>query len=203
MVAAELYRRLSETICQGGTIMRAMLVFTATACCCLSSTADAQRADTGGFTPMIEFSAGVGGDTLAELTFTDGSSQDINAGDGLTVSAGLIQRVSEKFRIKYTLGYKFSTSAAENLDVWKSVIPVDVLPFYQSGNHRFGAGLTYHISPQLDIDDFGTVKFDDAPGFIVEYGYKAFSLAYTGVDYDINGASFDASNIMLRFALGF
>lgn len=125
------------------------------------------------------------------------------AGDGLTISGGLVHRISDKFEVKYALGYKFSTSAAENLDVWKSVMPLDIVPFYHSGNHRFGAGLTYHISPELEIDGFDSVKFDNAAGFVVEYGYKAFSIAYAGVDYEINGASYDASNIMLRMVLGF
>lgn len=170
--------------------------------CCLCSMANAQRANVGGIMPIFEFSAGMGGDTLAELTFVGGGSQDINAGDGLTLSGGLVQKFSDHFEIKYTAGYKFSTSAADNMDVWKSVFPLEVVPSYRSGDHRFGAGLAYHLSPQLKIDG-DTAKFDNAPGFIVEYGYKIFSIAYTDVDYKINGASFDASNLMLRFVIGF
>lgn len=182
--------------------MRMLQFIVVIAGCCLCSIASAQRADAVGITPIFEFSAGMGGDTLAELSFVGGGSQDINAGDGLTLSGGLIQELSDHFEIKYTLGYKFSTSAAENLDVWKSVFPLEVVPSYRSGNHRFGAGLAYHLSPKLKIDG-DTAKFDNAPGFVVEYGYKIFSIAYTDVDYEINGASFDASNVMLRFVIGF
>jgi hypothetical protein len=182
--------------------MRKWEFIVATAACFVWSMASAQSAEPSRITPIVEFSAGMGGDTLAELTFTDGDSQDINAGDGLTVAGGLIQKVADSFEIKYTLGYKFSTSAAENLDVWKSVFPLDVVPSYRSGSHRVGVGLTYHISPKLKVDD-DTLRFDNAPGVTVEYAYKFFSIAYTDVDYEINGVSFDASNVMLRAVFGF
>ena len=150
-----------------------------------------------------EISVSIGGDTLAELYFTDGSSQSIDAGNGATFSVGLLQHLSESYGIKYAIGWKGSWSAAENLDVQKSAIPFDLVPYYQSGKHRIGAGLTYHIAPELYIQTLGTSKFDDATGFIVEYGYAGFTLAYTGIDYSIAGTDFDASNVGLRYTLEF
>ncbi len=167
----------------------------------LASAADAGPADS--HTWIGEVSVSIGGDTLAELYFTDGSSQSIDAGNGATFSVGLLQHLSKSYGIKYAIGWKGSWSAAENLDVQKSAIPLDLVPYYQSGKHRFGAGVTYHIAPELYIETLGTSEFDDATGFIVEYGYAGFTLAYTGIDYSIAGTDFDASNVGLRYTLEF
>lgn len=156
-----------------------------------------------GFNWFGEMSAGLGGDTLATLEFTNGESQDLDAGDGVTLSVGAVQRLSKTLGVRYAIGYKVSFSAADNLDVRKSAIPVDVVPFYQAGKHRFGVGATYHLSPEFRISGVGNASFDDAFGYIVEYGYHIFTLAYTDVDYSVDGIDFDASNIGFRVTLGF
>jgi len=168
-----------------------------------SGPALADQSPSRAYTWIAEVSVAIGGDTLATLEFTNGSSQDIDAGNGVTFSGGLLQHLSDSYGIKYAIGWKGSWSAAENLDVQKSAIPIDVVPFYRNGQHRVGAGLTYHISPELDIETFGTATFDDSTGYIVEYGYAGFTLAYTGIDYTIDGVDFDASNIGLRYSFGF
>lgn len=150
-----------------------------------------------------EISAGLGGDTLATLYFEDGGSQDLDAGDGVTLSIGLAQHISQNFGVRYALGYKMSFSAADNLDVRKSAIPIDIVPYYRSGQHRLGAGVTYHLSPEFYMETFGTTEFDGATGLVVEYGYAGFTLAYTDIDYSIDGVDVDASNIGLRYSFGF
>lgn len=150
-----------------------------------------------------EISGGLGGDTLATLYFVDGEKQDLDAGDGVTLSIGAAQHFSRNFGVKYAVGYKMSFSAAENLDVRKSTIPIDIIPYLRSGQHRFGAGLTYHLSPEFYMESYGTVEFDSATGYVVEYGFAGFTLAYTDIDYSVEGVDFDASNIGLRYTFGF
>ncbi len=180
------------------------LAATLAAIACLSSgTVLAQERPSSGTTWIGEVSVAGGGDTLATLYFTDGSSQDIDAGNGVTFSVGMLQHLSRDYGIKYAIGWKGSWSAANNLDVQKSSIPIDIVPYYRSGQHRFGAGLAYHVSPELYIETLGTSEFDNASGYIVEYGYAGFTLAYTGIDYSIGGVDFDASNIGLRYTFGF
>lgn len=169
----------------------------------MSGVSPAYAAPSNGHTWIGEVSVSMGGDTLAELYFTDGSSQSIDAGNGATFSVGLLQHITKSYGIKYAIGWKGSWSAANNLDVQKSAIPFDLVPYYQSGQHRFGVGLTYHIAPELYIETLGTSEFDAATGFLVEYGYAGFTLAYTGIDYSIAGVDFDASNVGLRYTFGF
>jgi len=53
------------------------------------------------------------------------------------------------------------------------------------------------------METFGTLEFESATGYILEYGYAGFSLAYTNIDYSVDGVDFDASNIGLRYSFGF
>lgn len=183
--------------------MKSILAILLTASILSPSIALSQSSSDKSLTWIGEISAGLGGDTLATLNFQDGSSQDLDAGDGVTLSVGALQHLSSSFGIKYAIGYKMSFSAADNLDVRKSAIPIDIVPYFRSGQHRLGAGLTYHMSPDFYMETFGTVDFDDATGYIVEYGIRGFTVAYTGIDYSVNGFDFDASNIGIRYSFGF
>ena len=52
--------------------------------------------------------------------------------------------------------------------------PLELIPFYNFGDHRLGAGISHHLSAELELEDFlgPDVEFDDATGWLVEYDYS-------------------------------
>jgi hypothetical protein len=73
---------------------------------------------------------------------------------------------------------------------------LELIPFYNIRNHRFGAGLSYHFSPELDLGELDgpKVEFDDALGWLIEYDYSfsgwqsggfVVGLRYLWIDYKV------------------
>ena len=150
--------------------------------------------------PFYEFALSYGGDTVGTIVFVGGGQQDIETGNGITAGGGLIHRITDSFGIKYTAGYKVSFSMASNADVMKSVLPIEILPYYRRGAHRFGVGLSHHLSPKIDWDWIApTTNFDDATGVVFEYAWKRLSFSYTDMDYESGPSTFDASHFSVKY----
>lgn len=150
--------------------------------------------------PFYEFALSYGGDTVGTILFVSGGTQDIETGNGIAAGGGLIHRITDSFGIKYTAGYKVSFSAASNADVMKSVLPIEILPYYRRGDHRFGVGLSHHLSPKIDWDWIApTTNFDDATGVVFEYAWKRLSFSYTDMDYESAPNTFDASHFSVKY----
>jgi hypothetical protein len=151
--------------------------------------------------PFYEFALSYGGDAVGTILFVDGGSQDVDSGNGITAGGGVIHRITSSFGIKYTVGYKVSFSAASNADVTKSVVPIDIVPYYRRGDHRFGIGLSHHLSPKIDWDWLApTMNFDDATGVTLEYAFKRFSFSYTDIDYELGPAAVDAGHFTFKYS---
>jgi hypothetical protein len=154
--------------------------------------------------PFWEVGLAYGGDTVGSIIFVSGDEQDIKAGDGFSFGGGVVQRINDRFGIKYTASYKISFSAASNADVVKSVLPIDVVPYYRIGDHKFGLGLSMHLSPKVDWDWLAPeTDFDDAMGLTFEYAYRRFSFSYTDIDYETATEKFDAGHVSFKFTSKF
>ncbi|MEJ2693905.1 MAG: hypothetical protein P8166_12850, partial [Candidatus Thiodiazotropha sp.] len=100
---------------------------------------------------------------------------------------------------------------AENGSVSFSRIPLEFMGLYNSGPHTLGAGLTYHLSPELDLSDMGLGSYDadNALGLVLMYEYTfqgnfALGLRYTDISYDFEGVEdVDGSNVGLLMELKF
>jgi hypothetical protein len=150
--------------------------------------------------PFYEFAASYGGDPIGTILFVGGNTQEIDSGNGLSAGGGFLHRITDSFGMKYTAAYKVSFSAASNADVMKSVLPIEILPYYQNGDHRFGAGLAYHVSPKVDWDWLmPTSSFDDATGVVVEYAWKRLSFSWTDIDYENATTSVDAGHFSVKY----
>ncbi|HJR71035.1 MAG TPA: hypothetical protein VKA43_13410 [Gammaproteobacteria bacterium] len=150
--------------------------------------------------PFYEFGLTLGGDAVGTVVFVGGGGEDINAGDSLTAGGGFIHRITDSFGIKYTAVYKVWTSTATNADVLSTALPLQILPYYQSGDHRFGVGVSHHLSPKIDWDWLDTTdRFDDATGVVFEYAWKRLSFSYTHMDYESGPATFDASHFSVKY----
>jgi len=180
------------------------------ACSLLMATAlpSAHAAPSAGWGFVLEGDAEYGGDDIATVSFTDGSDQDIKAGQGVTLALGAHYRNSAEspFSVRGTVGYKFVTTAASNAD-----INIGRTVFEVVGNYLWptgwwaAAGLTHHSSIKFDGDGFtDDVKFDDATGPTFEVGWRWFALTYTKLDYtDPFGGEWDASSLGLTLTTKF
>lgn len=141
--------------------------------------------------------ADFGGETLVDVTYSDGSQSSIDAGQGFSLSGGLMYALVEEqsydFDLQATIGYKFaSITEATNASLDYTRIPLDLLFFYHSkdGSWRLGGGVTYHTGVSLEgsgITAAATTDFDDSLGYIIEMDYiteKYFiGMRITSIDY--------------------
>ena len=156
------------------------------------------------FTPLVEGALELGGDDLFAVYFTNGSSQEIQAGQGGTLAVGVEGRpvASLPVAVRGTVGFKFVGTAADNANIYFTRIPVELVARYEhAGGVHAGVGATAHLFNRLHGDDFLDDKtFDAAFGPTVEVGWKWVALTYTSLSYtDEQGNTFDAAAPGLSF----
>lgn len=143
-----------------------------------------------------------GGDELAEveLYYDDDShhDEDLRAGELLTIAAGIVVYFPlPSWSLQTSIGYHSDEVGDYNDDIMFDRYPLELIPFYNFSKHRIGAGLSYHISPELDLKEIGgpKVEFDDALGWLVEYDYSfsgwendgvVLGVRYLWIDYDVD-----------------
>ena len=162
------------------------------------STAQADDAWAPGTTHMVlDAGLGFGGDKIATVTFTDGSSKSLNAGDGVFVDFGGQHNFdATNWSLKATLGFDIDAVAAKNANISFSRLPLDVLAIYSHGNHHFGVGLTEHLDGHVDLDGFGpNADFSNATGLIVQYQYWLFGVRYTNIKYKISSIDIPGGSV--------
>jgi hypothetical protein len=142
-----------------------------------------------------------GGDVLLSGSYTDGSTWEARANQGLLLNAGIVV-VTGEFETQATVGYKFGGPSAKNGSVTFDVIPVELMEFYRTGNIRAGLGISYHNSPKLVVDvpgyvGNGTYNFDNALGYVAQVGWApsaspfSVDLRYTAVNFKPQGGGTD------------
>jgi len=159
-----------------------------------------------GFAVQTDFD--FGGDKLATVSFTNGKSQDVRAGQGLVVSAGVHFQPVETmpFDVQALVGYKYVTTAASNADITVTRVVLQLVGDYQFDNGMYlGGGLVQHSGTRLDGDGFfRDVDFDDATGFVLQTGWRWVGLHYTNIKYRNNFVkNVDASHVGLRLMYRF
>lgn len=154
-----------------------------------------------------------GGDTLVTALMDNGDTETIKANEGFFVGAGAaIFNDARTVSTEITLNWKFTGISAENGDIEFTRFPVDALVFYNFPKARLGAGVTYHLNPELEGSDAGAAfvgggtgseKYDDALGVLVQVDWRiaekvALGLRYTSLEYELpnSGApAIDASGL--------
>lgn len=132
----------------------------------------------------LDYALAAGGDKLVTVQFSNGDSSTIHGGDGLFVDGGVQRNFVGGFSFKGTLGVKYWGVRASNNDTTFTRYPLDLLGIYTIGRSHFGFGVTHEFSPSLDQGSFGgTVNFNDANGFILQYQYWMFGVRYTNIHY--------------------
>lgn len=147
-----------------------------------------------------------GGDRVATVSYEDGSTQDVRAGQGVSLAVGAHYRGDSPISLRGTLGYKYVTTAASNADISLSRVVMEVLANYAWDNGWWaGVGVTHHTNVRFKGDGFGPdVDFDDATGPTFELGWRWIALSYTKLDYTSEfGGTVDASSFGLTLVSKF
>lgn len=157
----------------------------------------------------------VGGDTLLKLTYTDGSTQDIDAGSAVLLAAGGLLDVGDEthaLQIQATIGYNYTGAEASNGSVTWQRWPVELLTFYEyrPAHLRIGGGLQYQFGVSLGASGTrgsASVDFDNALGKVVQaewlMTYLSVYARYTLIHYSLNGSSEHLSGNAFGFGLSF
>jgi hypothetical protein len=137
-----------------------------------------------------DFNAGA--ETLFTIQYTDGTTQDIKAGNGLLAEVGggalFFDQQPHRLETQLTLGIKYSTmSPANNASLSFVRVPIELLAFYRNDDWHFrvGGGGAWYVSNSLtgggvlNVND----KFAPALGGIMQadfvWGAFAVGLRYT------------------------
>jgi hypothetical protein len=114
--------------------------------------------------------------------------------------------------LSLALGYMIQSMDASNGTAEISTLTFDAIYSIPVDVHRFGIGASYHIGPTYkdNIAGFSPLKidFDNAWGLVMQYSY-AYSPRFqvgariTGMDYEVDGFSLDASSFGVFISNGF
>lgn len=153
---------------------------------------------------VFEAAGDFGGDPVATVLFEDGSTQELPAGQGLTLAAGGQVRPSaaSPFALRGTLGFKFEMSAADNANISFTRVPIELVATMDLPSGLWvGAGVVRHTAVHFNGDDFGPdMSFEDGNGATAEFGWRWIALTYTAMQYtDEEGADYDASSVGVSF----
>jgi len=140
-----------------------------------------------------------GGDPVVTVVFTDGDTQDVNAGQGISLSIGRYIRPNNgPMMYSGGLGFKYVTTAADNANIHLTRFVLDARVDRAIVNGFWvGVGPVAHVGTKLSMDDLGPdVSFDPSLGLNARIGWQYLSLTYTYMSYkDEFGGNYDASGI--------
>lgn len=148
----------------------------------------------------------LGGDKIAEIYFTNGEKQGVRAGQGISVGIGGQLQIpgADKFLLRSTVGFKYVTTAADNVHVRLTRVPIVISGSYMlSPKLRFGAGLSMHRVIRFKSGGLGDdYKFQGANGPTFEIAYAGVGLNYTAMKYkDQSNNSYSANAVGLSYSI--
>ena len=145
----------------------------------------------------------MGGDELGSVDIYNGEgkrvqSENIRAGRLFQFDAGARYRPQQSpWMVQLTFGYHYNAANGkdmatntEDVSVYFSRYPLEILPSIRFDRHSVGLGFRYDFSPTASAPSSSPAKFKDAPGGIVEYGYSpnenvTFGLRYVKIKYKL------------------
>lgn len=169
---------------------------------------------------LLRMLAEGGGDDLAMIEFTDGSSESLTAGGGFTFAAGAIYLASSTpLAIEATAGFKINsiegeTSRGSTVGFDFNRASLEVLASYHADHHRFGGGVTAHVASSFrcsGIVGCSKTTADSAVGGVIQYAYSDsgplvmwdVGVRVTFIEYTFPGGTVDGTSIGLLASVGF
>jgi len=138
------------------------------------------------FGPVLEAAAEFGGDNVVKVFYTNGDTQDLRAGQGVTVSAGLHYLLPvAPVDIAATVGYKFVTTSDYHTDLGIHRVVLKLTGTYELPRHFWlDAGPVWHTAVKVSGDGYlPDINFNDAVGVTVGAGWRWFGVTYTAIRY--------------------
>src|SRR5512138_1432120 len=145
-----------------------------------------------------------GGETLATVVYSDGSSDSIKSGGLVHLYGGAEFRVAPQFTLQGNIGYHVDrTSGYSNGSIRFSRYPIELLGHFEvAPSVRLGGGARFVNNAKIDTSGVlsGTrVDFDNTVGAVFEaewlvlpsLGLKA---RFVSERYKVNGVSVDANH---------
>ena len=131
----------------------------------------------------IEF----GGDEVAEVYFTNGDTQSVNAGQGISFFVGGQYQFPkvEQLLLRASVGYKYVTTQADNVHIRLTRVPlIFTANWVIAEKVRLGAGIAMHQGINFKADGVGDdISFSNASGPIFEIAYRGIGISYTVMTY--------------------
>ena len=154
---------------------------------------------------LINGALELGGDAVATVGFTNGDTQKVNAGQGISVGVGgeLSMLKNEQFRLRGSIGIKYVTTAADNAHIRLTRIPMILTANWViEDDWRIGAGIVSHQAIRFNAGGLGgDFSLSSPAGPVIEVAYKGIGLSYTILTYeDEFGDTYGASAIGLTFS---
>ena len=172
------------------------------------STAQAQ-----GLKPLLGASITAGGETLATVVFTDGSTQKVKSG-GLVHLFGGLEYQGASWALQANVGYHVDDTNAKNGSVKFARVPVEVLAFWKaSDTFKLGGGVRKAGSAKVTssgaASNIGSINLDSKLGVVLqgEYFFTADKASvlfrYVSEDYKVNGVSISGKHAGVGLAYRF
>jgi hypothetical protein len=145
-----------------------------------------------------------GGDEVAKVYFTNGNTQSVKAGQGVSLAVGgqlQFPKVKQLF-LRATVGYKYVTTMANNANIRLTRVPINLTANWMVVNKlRLSAGLVNHQNIQFKADGLGQdAKLTGSTGPIFEVAFHGLGLRYTAMTYkDQTNLSYSANSIGVSF----
>jgi hypothetical protein len=130
-----------------------------------------------------------GGDIVDKAKFTDGTTENIKAGDLFQLGAGVIWTpIDMPISAQFTVNYHVTDSTAKNGSLRFSRVPIEASLFYTGVNQwRFGGGIrsnhSTHFSERVDNSSAESVEFKPSLGKFLEVGYALSDRSWVSVRY--------------------
>src|SRR5687767_12881436 len=100
--------------------------------------------------PLLGAGITFGGDTLATVVYTDGSSEDIKGGGLVHLYGGAEIPLGSAVALQATIGYHVDNSSGRDGSVRFSRMPIDLVALYRLNDQfRIGAGAQIINNPEL------------------------------------------------------
>ncbi len=156
---------------------------------------------------VLQANAEYGGDNVLKVFYRNGDTQNIKAGQGVTLAIGAhYQPASIPVDFTATVGYKFVRTGDYHTDLGIDRVVIAFTGTYNlPHNFWVDAGPVWHTGTKLKGDGWvPDINFDDAVGVTLGAGWRWFGISYTNIKYSspVTG-SVDGSSVGATFAWKF
>ena len=166
-----------------------------------------------GLRPVFGMGVTGGGEKLATVVYTNGSTQSVKSGGLLHLFGGL-EYEAASFAILGNVGYHVDDTNASNGSVKFARMPVELLAFWKANDAwRFGGGVrkagSAKISSSGAASNVGNITLDSKAGLVLQGEYSFWSergsvyVRSVTEKYTVNKVDISGNHVGLGFAFRF